>query len=263
MGSIFQPDLTAHALSKLAGDDWRVLIPYLERNMLDVLYFHDDFLGDEMRGSGVAPGIYETVTGSDGAFVLLADKINGEAELSASVGTGADTEHCGVSLPELHFKGDQNCTVAVRLSIDDITTVKVEVGFTDAVGDAGAVDALDTPTARADDAAVWVRDTADAGNATGWQAFGVSNTGLATKIEPTGFTAANGTFETLMVALDHGDARFYHFDADGVLDYSSPVMTAACRGTIALVPWVFVQLRTGTIDRNLNIDFISAWQRRT
>ncbi len=263
MGSIFEPDLTARALGRLAGNDWRVLIPYLERNMLDVLYYHDDFLGDEIRGSGASPGIYEEKTGVDGAIGILADQVNGIAELRASDGAGADNEYGGISLPELAFKGDQNCTVAMRIAIDDITTVKVEMGFTDVTTDAGAVLDLAGNTATADDAALWVRDTDDAGNATGWQAWGVSNGTPATKIEPTGFTAVNGAFETLMVACDGGDARFYHFDADGVLDYSSPVMSGSARGTIALVPWVFIQLRANTIDRNLQIDFISAWQRRT
>lgn len=235
------------------------LYPILELNTWDVVHYFDDFLGDELRGSGAAPGIYNVQTGVDGAFDILADQPNGVAQLSASVGNGADNEYAGVSLPGLAFTGDRNAVMAVRMSIDVLTTVKVEVGFTDAVNDAGAVNVLATPTYTASDAALWILDTDDTAF---WQNVGVQAGTGATKIEDS-LAPTAATYETLIVALRDTNAKFMRLNADGHLTYESAWMTSAITAATVLVPWIFVQLRTGTIDRNVNVDFIDVRARRT
>jgi hypothetical protein len=249
-------------LKRYAGGRDR-LYPLLEMHTQDMVVHRDDFLGDTIRGDATAPGAYEVVTGVDGAINILANQVNGVAEVRASDGAGADDEYCGVSLPELNFQGQLNCNMAVRLQIDAIATVKVEIGFTDVTTDAGAVDALATPTFTATDAAVWVLDTDDTAN---WQCAGVQAGSAATKIEP-GFAPTAATFETLQVSIEGTTARFLRYDANGRNTYDSSRsgedMTNAITGTTQLVPWVFVQLRAGSIDRNLQLDFFDAWQRRT
>ena len=235
------------------------LYPFLEHNTWDVVHYFDDFLGDEMRGSGAAPGVYELNTGDDGTFTILADQVNGVAQLSASTGAGGTEEYGFIALPELNWSGAQNAVIAVRLSIDAVTAVKVEVGFTDVTTDNGAVNVLATPTGTADDCAVWVMDTDDGLN---WQCFGNKAGTEATKIEP-GFPPVAATYETLIVALRDDNAKFLRLDANGSLTFESSWMTAAITAADKLVPWVGVQVRSGTTDRHVNIDYIDVRQRRT
>jgi len=235
------------------------LYPFLEHNTWDVVHYFDDFLGDEIRGSGATPGTYELNTGDDGVLSVLADQTNGVAELSASTGAGGDNEYAFIALPELNWTGAQNAVMAVRLNIDAITTVKIEVGFTDVTTDNGAVNVLATPTGTADDCALWVFDTDDTAY---WQCFGNKAGTEATKIED-GLAPVADTFETLIVALRDTNAKFLRLDANGNLTYESAWMTDAITAADKLVPWVGLQLRTGSIDRNLNIDYIDVRQRRT
>ena len=229
------------------------LYPFLEHNTWDVVHHFDDFLGDTVSGT------YETNTGDDGAINILADQTNGVAEIRASDGAGGDNEYAFISLPELNWTAQQNAVMACRLAIDTITTVKVEVGFTDVTTDNGAVNVLATPTGTADDCAVWVFDTDDTAY---WQCFGNKAGTEATKIED-GLAPVAGTFETLIVALRDTNAKFLRLDANGNLTYESAWMTDAITAADKLVPWVGIQLRTGSIDRNLQVDYIDVRQRRT
>ena len=235
------------------------LYPFLEHNTWDVVQYFDDFLGDEIRGSGATPGVYELNTGSDGVLSVLADQTNGVAELSASTGAGADDEYAFIALPELNWTAEQNAVIAVRLKVvEAITTVKMEVGFTDVTTDNGAVNSLSGNTGTASDCAVWVFDTVD--NAY-WQCFGSKAGTPATKIED-GLAPAADTYETMIVALRDTNAKFLRLDSNGNLTYESAWMPDAITAADKLVPWVGVQLR-GSVDRNLNIDFIDVRQRRT
>ena len=229
------------------------LYPFLEHNTWDVVHHFDDFLGDTVSGT------YETNTGDDGAINILADQTNGVAEIRASDGAGGDNEYAFISLPELNWTAQQNAVMACRLAIDTITTVKVEVGFTDVTTDNGAVNVLATPTGTADDCAVWVFDTDDTAY---WQCFGNKAGTEATKIED-GLAPVAGTFETLIVALRDTNAKFLRLDANGNLTSESAWMTDAITAADKLVPWVGIQLRTGSIDRNLQVDYIDVRQRRT
>jgi hypothetical protein len=233
--------------------------PFLEVGTWDTVHYFDDFLGDEIRGSDATPGLYQVQTTTDGAITILANQPNGVAEIRASDGNGADNEYCGISLPELAFTGDRNSVMAVRVAVDAIATVKMEFGFTDVTTDAGAVNVLATPSATAANAAMWVLDTDD--NAY-WQGFGVAAGTLATKYEPA-ISPVAATFETLVVALRDGFARFIRLDSNGRMTVDSQWQASFITKTTALVPWMFVQLRTGTLDRNVQVDFIDVRARRT
>lgn len=226
---------------------------------LDMVVWDDDFLGDTIRGDATAPGIYEVVTGVDGAINILADQTNGIAEIRASDGNGGDNEYAGISLPELAFLGDNYCALWARLTIDTITTVKVEVGFTDVTTDAGAVNVLATPTKTADNFAVWAFDTDDTAY---WQAAGFKATAAATKIEPEIAPVAT-TFEWLGVVIEGDNAKFYRLDQYGNKTYESDWMTDAIEGGTKICPWIFVQLRADTIDRNVSLDRLVVYGNRT
>ena len=228
------------------------LYPFLENLTWDVVSFFDDFIGDTINPN------YGTDTGSDGAIAILADGIGGTAEIRASDGNGADAEHCGISLG-LNWSGELNAVMACRLQIDNIATVKVEVGFTDVGSDNGAVNSLSGNTFTASDAAVWVLDTLDTAN---WQIAATQNGTPVTKIEP-GVPPVAATYETLIVQLRDTNAKFWRLEAGGGVVFESDWVVNAITANIKLSPWVLVQLRTGTIDRNLLVDFIDVRGRRT
>lgn len=241
-------------LKKLMGSAGR-LYPFMELQTRDIVHYFDDFLGDTIAGDATSPGLYEVVTGVDGAINILADQACGVAEIRASNGTGADGEYAGISLPELAWTGSRHAVIAARIAIDTITNVKVEVGFTDVTTDAGAVNALATPSFTSGDCAVWVMDTSDT---LAWQCVG---SGTTTKIEP-GVAPVGAVFETMEVILQDTSAKFRRYDTNGYLLYESVWLDDAITAATQLVPWIFVQLRAGG-DRNVQLDYLDVYQRRT
>tara|TARA_Y100000310_G_scaffold187507_1_gene187546 strand:- start:1606 stop:2418 length:813 start_codon:yes stop_codon:yes gene_type:complete len=248
-----------------AGHIGTSLAEMLDRaNQFNMSWWHDDFFGDEIMGSGATPGMYQIETGTDGAINIEdATATNGEVVLRASNGSGSDNERGGVAMG-LNFRADQNPVMYARIKIDAITTAKVEVGWTDAVDDAGAVNDLGGNTFTASDAALWAFDTDDTAY---WQ-FAAADSGTAiTKIENENAPVA-ATYETLMVQLEQSSstvaaARGLRFNADGILIEDTGFQAAAITANVDLTPWVFVQLRTGSIDRNVTMDMWGAYQRRT
>ncbi|GEM_PF-5590036 len=215
-------------------------------NALNVRKWEDYFIGDTIHSG------YATVTGVDGTFSIESD--DDHAKLAASTGTGASGEYCGAALPGLAVKGDRYPVIMCRLALDVITTVKVEFGLTDAKDDAGAVNALATPTFTADDAVVWILDTDDTGY---WQCCGVKDGTGATKIEP-GIAPTAATYEYLGIAVRDTFAKFLRWNDDGYLTYESAWMEDAITKTDPLTPWVFVQLR-GACDRNVQFEMLRCY----
>jgi hypothetical protein len=250
---------TSRMLQSRRGRIGNSIEQYLDRQSLDMVWHHDDFLGDEILGSGSSPGMYQIVTGSDGALTIEdATHTNGVAVLRASNGNGSDNEYGGLAMG-LNWRGEQNAVCYARIQLDAVATTKVEFGFTDAVGDAGAVNSLASNSFTATDAAVWVFDTDDTAN---FQ-FAAADGGTAiTKIEGGNAFAAT-TWYTLMVQLEGGRARGLRFNAAGGLVEDTGFQPAAISDDVDLTPWLFVQLRTGTLDRNVSIDHWGAYQRRS
>lgn len=221
----------------------------------DTVVFYDDFHGDDITVSG-----YATVTGVDGSHDKVAGSVNGESTIDVGDGaTSADNEYGAINLG-LEWQGDLNAMMAVRLKVDDITTVKIECGFTDALADAGAVNVLATPTYTADDAALWILDTDDTAT---WQGIGVKATTGITKVEDSTIVApVNDTYQTLVVALQGDNAKYLQFNAAGNKVYESAWQTDAIEGGTNVTPWIFIQNRADTQDRVLTLDYIYVAQRR-
>ena len=234
------------------------LYPILENNTWDVVSWFDDFLGDEMRGSDAADGGYEVTTGVDGTFTMLADHPNGGARIIAGAATPANDEYCGVSLPELSFTGDRNAVMAVRVKLNVVTDVKMEIGFTDVTTDAGAALVLATPTVTASNCALWVMDTDDTAN---WQTLGAIADTVSAKNEP-GTPPVAATYETMIVALRDTNAKYLRLNTAGELVYESSWIASSITAATALVPWIFLQARTGA-NYLMDIDFIDVRARRT
>ena len=224
---------------------------FLEFNTLDQVVMFDDFLGDVLD---VEWRTADTGSGSSADAVISA---GANGTIVMVTGT-ADNGYSALSR-ELNFQGQLNCVMAARIKVDDIAAVKIEVGFTDAHDDAGAVDTLATYATTATDWVGWIFDTDDTAY---WQATGVDTNTEATKIEDS-LAPVAATYETLIVALEDTTAHFYRLDANGYQTYRSAPMTGACTKDVSLTPWVFVQSREASDSKTLTVDYVKAWQRRT
>ena len=224
---------------------------FAEFNTLDQVVVFDDFLGDVLD---VEWRTADTGSGSSADAVISA---GANGTIVMVTGT-ADNGYSALSR-ELNFQGQLNCVMAARIKVDDIAAVKMEIGFTDAHDDAGAVNTMATYATTATDWVGWVFDTDDTAY---WQATGVDTNTEATKIEPS-IAPVAATYETLIVALEDTTAHFYRLDANGYQTYRSAPMTGACSKDVSLTPWVFVQSRESSDSKTLTVDYVKAWQRRT
>ena len=257
-----KPDLTTKNIRN-AGDSVRVLIRELQG--WDTVIWEDDFLGDSLDAKYPS-----ATTGVDGSFDKIAGGLGGTATIDVGDGgTSGDNEYGGIGLGGLEWKGDNNCFAIARIKLSAIGTVKVEFGFTDSFGDAGAVNDLAAGSATASDAAVWVVDTDDTAV---WQAFAVNGGGTPQKKEETFYIDVSGTataapiadtYQYMGVFLEGNHAMYSQWDASGNKIADDLVIDSAIEGGTAVGPWLFVQNRAGSQDRLVTIDYLMVGQRRS
>lgn len=125
-----------------------------------------------------------------------------------------------------------------------ITTIKFEVGMTDAVADAGAVATKATPTGTADDFVVLVYDTDD--NTELDIIYELDNGGPAVSAENVA-TVAGSTYLK---------AGFRAYGDNVGVTINGVTYTASCQGGDPVTPWVFAQARAATASRTLGIRWI-------
>ena len=142
-------------------------------NKMSFQYFGglDHFMGD-IAVATREPGYTTASNGTAAAVpVLVAAALGGQ--LNCVTGTD-DNGYSALYSGDANWTGNSNALMTARIKTSAITGMKIEVGFTDATGDAGAINALNTPTATADDCAVAIFDT-DATEAN-WQFAGARST---------------------------------------------------------------------------------------
>jgi|3_EtaG_2_1085321.scaffolds.fasta_scaffold01390_7 hypothetical protein len=253
------PDLTSRNIRN-AGESLRGLLREIQG--WDTVIVEDDFLTYKTAAELVS-GYPAVVTGVDGSFDASLTGISGEATVDVGDGgTSGDNEYGGQALSHLQWKGDLNAFFVARIKISNVGTVKVEVGFTDAItGDAGAVDTLATYSTNADDWAGWIIDTDDTAT---WQATGVKATTEATKNESSSIVApVADTYQYMGVFLDGDNAMFMQWDASGRKIGETLSVDSAIEGGTAVCPWVFVQNRAASQDRLITLDYFMVGQRRS
>lgn len=168
-----------------------------------------------------------------------------------------DNDKCELAR-ELCWYGQYACAIAARIKVDAITTVAINVGFSDAKAEADNLTAFringSTVEDTAADAVCWVFDT-DA-TAAYWhycQTKAGTQTGTSIVVAPVA-----ATYEIFLIILNtDGDATFYR---NGVR--KGHVENAVTK-TTALTPYVAVISRAGTAARNLDVDYLWLWQNRT
>lgn len=250
----------ARLRASVGGEQWiRRSLSFLSHDIVTVV--DDDFTGSgtiSLTGNGswtaaangtAAAGIaYPATKVRNGAAVLV---------------TGTDDDGYGTGYAGLVCVGELHTVFTARVAMSAVTTAKFELGLTDATGDAGAVNALATPTYTADDCVLWCFDTDDAGNATGAQGIAVKNTTGLTKLEPSAITPAANAYLRFGVALKDTSVRHFVYDANDALIYDSNWVANGITSDDLLTPWLFVQARAGAASRTLTVDQVQCWQRRT
>ncbi len=238
------------------------LYPFMELNTTDMVVWGPyDFIdngadGDctDLLGETADAG---SITGT------VASTVNGICRLTTTASNGKYVgvfPNGGEGMLGGAFKGANSCVVWARIKMDSVDAVHAEVGFIDDDSDAGASNSLSGATTNSHDCAVWVYDTVDSG-ALFWQGVHSSNSQSASKVEPGVHLPVLATYEWLGVAINGGAVKFMHMDSAGTPDYESAWQASGITSTDALIPWIFVQARSGT-EILLDIDYWTAWQRR-
>lgn len=144
----------------------------------------------------------------------------------------------------LFWKGDNGVYMYSAQALNTVTTSKIEVGLSDAVDDAGAVNAKSTPTATADDFCVLVRDTDD-------------NTELDIiyGLDATPAVAAENVHTVVLATYFVSEFR-YQNDFVQVFVNGQSKGRGSMQGGDLCTPWLFVQSRAGSASRVLTCDFL-------
>lgn len=255
----------------MAGDISPIVLPFRSEvgrmrargTLFDLLNWHtpqtfiheDHFLGDIAIATR-EPG-YTTQSNGTSAAVPALTSAGAGGTVEFVTGTD-DNGYSGLYTGAANWTADNNPRMTARVKLSAITGVKIEVGFTDAASDAGAINALDTPTVTADDCACAIFDT-DA-TEDNWQFAGARAT-TAWSIATVDQAPVADTYQWITVALDRIDlgtdnvrARMFigsKLVADKTLN--------AIANTVALFPYVFVQCRAGSASRTGTLDYFAAW----
>jgi hypothetical protein len=193
--------------------------------------FEDKFWGDLIRDEYPAA----KTNGTSAAVTFAEHNVNGY--LSLVSGTD-DNGYAGQGLG-LQFTGDRGLLAEFLVTTPAaVTTMKFEVGVSDADDDAGAINLKTTPTLTATDCAVFCLDTDDDANI----AFITGNSGSATATQDIVAIAASTTYR-LGVRVE-GDSVSAYING-------TQVASGTIEGGSALTPWAFVQARAGTASRTL------------
>lgn len=247
---------------------------YLASLSLDhAAVWDDDFQGDTLHGG------YQTAADAGATALAITAPTSAVRHGRATMVTGATSDEQSIMSLGLHYYGENGAVMYALVALSAITTVKVEIGFSDQTASTttpAIVNSLSGETATATDGACWIFDTADSGNV-GWQGFGVANGTVAAKYEPTvinydGDNDPNaGEYELFSVELRGSSARFRRGDfvSSAGTDLARKLTMTADSGwlasmvtaTVALTPHVLVQCRT-TSSRTLTLDAFGARQWR-
>lgn len=226
-------------------------------NMMDICSLEDDFTGPTIDG-------YKW-TGGNGAGASAASPAISVGVANGIItmvtGTAADNTACSTLAGGRHFYGQNNAVITARVALTVITSVKVEIGFRDAITTTNAAHAVvnvkATPTFTATTGAVWILDTND--NAY-WE--GVAQGAAAATTVEAAISPTVDTYEYLQVALVGTVAYYSRFDANGLRTYGPKAQAGAVVATTLLSPHITVEARNAT-TKSLYVDKVWVYQART
>jgi len=213
--------------------------------------FWDDFLGTR-GGTWPASTPYAAVVGTGVPVIGITQARMGTMTLT----TGANANDSAGQALGLNWSGDDGFYFIARVKLDTITSAKIEIGMTDAVGDDGAVTTKATPAFTATDCALFVFDTTEDGEIT----F-VSNGGTAdANADATDFDIAADTFFVVEV-VGRGPTDTTGDNVSGYIN-GQYVGSGNITGASTLTPWAYVETLT-TATRTFTVDYWAVVGPRT
>lgn len=202
------------------------------------MYTH--FLGDALTAEWPA-----AVTNGTSAAVTVAS-----SRLTLTTGTD-DNGYAGQGYG-LFWSGDRGYFFESKQAIDSAADSKWEVGITDAItGDAGAVNAWDTPTCRADDCVILGRDTdSTADTVDVISRLDAGTAVLAVDSASDVFTLVGGTYFTTEFRAQNDLVAVF-------INGRQPAYNTApsLQGGDLVTPWWFAQARAATDSKIMTVDY--------
>lgn len=168
------------------------------------------------------------------------------SQLTCTTGT-SDDGYAGLGYG-LFWKGDNGVYFESQQALDTLTTSKIEVGLTDSIADAGAVNSKATPSATATDFCVLVRDTDDN---TQLDIISQKATGVAANAENVHTVGAATNFTTIFVAQND----VVSVQVGSSIGNIATVGAGVIEGGTLISPWVFAQARASSASRILTSEY--------
>lgn len=213
------------------------------RDLLIPSSFDHDVVEDKFFGNAIWASMYPTAktNGTSAAVTFTAGNANGFLELISGT---SDDGYAGTGF-SLSWTGDRGCLFECILRTPAaITTMKFEIGLTDATDDAGAINLKSTPSLTATDCAIIVFDTDD-------------DTNLACVSAKAGVATATQDINTFPIAASTTYRFAVRVETDSVSYYMNGTQIAGhdngIEGGTKLTPWMFVQARAGSASRTVQI----------
>lgn len=217
---------------------------------LNIVKLDYEFMGDAI------PSEWQAISAGTAAaaIAISADGANGLAALDAGTDSGG---YSGASLSR-GFTAQRNATLWVYAAPDTASSLKMEIGFTDAHNDTGgAVNVKATPTFTATDFVGWVVDTNNNAN---WEGMSVAAGSAKATIAAAQALTTTGRWFGVMLRED-GMARWRMLDAVASHLYDSGWQETRVTEDVLLTPWLFIINRTAS-QRVMYVDRVLAYQRR-
>lgn len=203
---------------------------------IDYKVFDDIFWGDALDTKYPAA----KTNGTSAAVTFTEHNAQGYLELVS----GTDDDGYAGQGMGLQVTGDQGALAEFIFQTPSaITTLKFEVGLSDADDDAGAVNVKATPTVTASDCAVLCFDTDDDTNVT---FVTVKAAGTAQAVDVPNFTLEASTTYVAALRVDGDNVEAWLGKAGSDLVKVAQGGGAAIEGGTALTPWVFCQARAAS-----------------
>jgi hypothetical protein len=210
-----------------------------QRNLWIPGSFDYDVFTDKFWGDAILT-LYPAAktNGTSAAVTFTEHNVNGYLEFVS--GTD-DDGYAGQGLG-LQLTGDRGILAEFLVTTPaTITTMKFEVGLSDADDDAGAINLKATPTLTATDCAVFCVDTDDDANIS----FITGNTGAAVATQDIVALAASTTYRVAVRVEGNSVSAYLN---------GYQVGQGTIEGGTALTPWCFVQARAGTASRTIKLN---------
>ena len=234
---------------------------FLQMNSVDICKWDDDFMGGVLTTN-----VYTSASGSGAtAFAVLAASASANEWGNIRLVTGATVNVGGALSLGLQCKGDYNAVMAIRYRTSSAANLHLEIGFRDTVADSTPItNNIDTPTFHATDGVCWAYNTA--GSQDTWEALGVkagsAATGTTLSTSEAGALPVADTYQTMVVAMMEDNAYFSRYSADGRKQGETIMITDSQTGSVNLAPCIYVQGKSSSASKNIDVDFFKVWQLR-